>query len=66
VIIDVGLNPIWIPREECFTFWKNELKPNISADKGIYLDEFPLGYCSTASEWETNSKIPLVVLHKIH
>jgi hypothetical protein len=62
VIIQVGLKPKWIAPNECFNFWKNEVRQNLAKDKRIYLEDYPNHFCYVASEWVSNLTLPIVVL----
>jgi hypothetical protein len=60
----------WIPREQCYAFWKAEVKGKLvepdRAEAGFYLDDFPGEYCYLATECKTISIDPVVVLRKFH
>ena len=60
----------WIPREQCYAFWKAEVKSRLVeadiAGAGFYLDDFPGEYCYLATECRTISINPVVVLRKFH
>lgn len=61
VVADLGAKPIWIPANECFTFWKGEALPRL-ADQ----DELPDGVCYVASQWSTPYGSPIVALERYH
>jgi hypothetical protein len=67
VVADCGHPLRWIPEDECFGFWKTELKRRL-ADPGvdIDLDEFLGGYCYLASEWDLDSGGTVVLLEMFH
>ena len=65
VVADVGEAPRWIPANECFDFWKNEVKPHLASTKAA-LNEFPDGYCFFASQWEEGTTAPIVLPEKHH
>jgi len=67
VVVDVGVAPRWIEVSDCYTFWKGEAKPHLSSPKeGTPLDKFPGCYCYFASEWQSATERPLVVLERHH
>lgn len=67
VIADVGVKPAWIPVDECFRFWRTEVRARV-ADPGrqSVLAEFPGGTYYFASDWLTADGPPVVVLEKCH
>jgi hypothetical protein len=67
VVADVGKELRWVPNNERFDFWKNEVKPHLTTRedrKG--LDEFPDSYFYIASEWQSYSGETIVLLEKRH
>src|SRR5579871_6608270 len=53
VIADVGEPLIWIAVEDCFDFWKAEVKPHLAeANSQIAIEAFPDMYCYIASQWK--------------
>lgn len=66
VVADVGAAPTWIPTENCFVFWKTEVKPHLSAVSRACLEAFPDNYCYFASEWSKRDAATIVVLEKQH
>lgn len=58
----------WIPKKECFLFWKSEVKPHVSASyKERYsLSDYPDGYFYVASEWLLASGEPIILLENMH
>jgi len=67
VLANVGSSLKWIPTEECYSFWKSEVKNHL-ADPAAenYLEEFPDEYCYFASEWESEGGKPIVLLVMSH
>jgi len=67
VVADCGTKPHWVPSQEIWTFWKQDMKPHI-ADQSlrIRLEDFPGGYCYLASEWGGHGLSPIIVLEKLH
>lgn len=57
----------WAPVEECFTYWKSEVKGHVAdpASKN-YPGDFPGEYCYFASEWESGDGRPIVLLTVSH
>ena len=68
VVADVGKPLEWINPQDCFNFWKSEVKSHIvEADSRIELDAYPSGYCYLASRWKGEDLAPpLVLLEKHH
>jgi hypothetical protein len=67
VVADVGRSLKWIPLDECYSYWKSEVKnhlANPAADN--YLEDFPDEYCYFASEWESGRGEPIVLLTMSH
>lgn len=66
VIADVGSKPRWIGLDDCYRFWKTEVKPHLAEpNQRTYLDSFPDSYCYTACEWGA-AEAPIVVLEHHH
>ena len=68
VLADVGRPPQWVSVEDCFRFWKEEVKPRLvepTAAERIRLEEYPGEYCFVATEWGAET-LPLVVLEIYH
>ena len=67
VVANPGHKLRWIPKSECWEYWKNEFKPHIieSFDK-IYLDEYPNGLGYGASEWQGEIQTPIILLEAYH
>jgi hypothetical protein len=67
VVADIGLPLQWIQLHDCYSFWKNEVKPHLASDSGAVLGEFPGSYCYFASQWDEGvESTPIVVLEKSH
>lgn len=67
VVADVGAPLHWIPLEDCFAFWKVEVRPHLSLEERVILNQYPGEYCYCASLWDGgDSATPLVVLEKHH
>jgi len=62
VEIAMGERPSWVPIDQRFEFWKNQLQPKLAQwgpDGRIYTDEFPV---YVASEWDIEGlSAPVVV-----
>jgi len=58
----------WVPLENCYEFWKTEVRTHLAAlDCGASLEDFSKGYCYFASEWKSEAASgPVVVLEKHH
>lgn len=67
VVADVGSPLRWIPADECYAYWKTEVKSHL-ADRGAksYLEDFPGEYFYYASEWEPGAGEPIVLLMRMH
>jgi hypothetical protein len=67
VVADLGASPRWIPLNDCYDFWKREALPHLAAqESGIFLNDFPDGYCYFASEWSSRDGAPVVVFEMHH
>src|SRR5215510_2871202 len=67
VVADVAAKPWWVDSRNCFSFWKNEVKPHLAEDPKIILEAFPDEYCYFASQWgHKDGEPPIVVLEKHH
>jgi hypothetical protein len=68
VVADVDHHLRWIAPQDCFDFWKNEVKRHlVEADSRIDLESFPGTFCYTASQWENvNPEIPIILLERHH
>ena len=67
VVANVGNTLRWIPADECFGFWKSEVKNHLADPAASnYLENFPDGYCYFASEWESDETEPIVLLTVSH
>lgn len=67
VVADVGLPPRWIDPAHRFEFWKTEVKPRLAeADRPIFLERYPGGYCYLASKWRLPDELSLIVLERLH
>jgi len=66
-VVDVGLPPLWIAINDCYRFWRDEAKSHLpSAGSKVVLSQQPDGYCYFASEWDSETTAPIVVLEKHH
>ncbi len=67
VVADIGHHLQWISLEDCYEFWKSEVKLHLAHPEAeIYLEDFPAEYCYSASEWKTDAGEPIVLLMKSH
>jgi hypothetical protein len=67
VVADVGSPLRWIHIDECYCFWKSEVKNHLADPVAEnYTGNFPDEYCYFASEWETWMGSPIVLLAKSH
>lgn len=59
----------WIPTEDCYRYWKEDLKQHLvepdAAEKGFRPEDWPGQYCFVATEWgEIDGET--VVLLEVH
>jgi hypothetical protein len=68
VVANVGHPLRWVPPEECYRFWKAEVKPRtVAADAESFdLADFSDSYCYVATEWGGDGATPVVVLETHH
>jgi hypothetical protein len=67
VIADVGKPFHWIPNNEGYDFWKNEVKAHLAhPESKSGLEDFPGEYCYFASEWKTYEGETIILLSKAH
>ena len=70
VVADVGRPLVWVPLEQCYTFWKEEVKERVvdplMAESGYFLDDYPGAYCYLASEWRSGTGESIVLLSTSH
>ena len=67
VVADVGKPYKWIPNNERYDFWKDEVKAHLAAPESeAYLEDFPDEYCYFASEWKSYDGDTIVLLSKAH
>jgi len=68
VVANLGHPLKWIPVDECFSFWKSEVKPHLvsSPDGGFSLEDFSYEYAYVASEWSGEFQHPVVLLEMHH
>jgi len=67
VVVDVGYAPHWIHLDDCYQFWKCEVKPHLATETKVPIADFPDSYCYFASQWgNLDTTAPIVVLEKSH
>ena len=66
VVADVGEPYRWIPHDEQFDFWKDEVKPHLAQSDSATLENFPDEYCYFASEWKSYNDETIILLSKAH
>lgn len=69
VIADMGKPLEWIPINERYEFWKEELRPHLAPTfptENMCLDDFPDSYCYFASEWKSYVGETIILLSKAH
>jgi len=63
IIANIGDNLKWIPEDDCFKFWNNEVIIHLAdPDKNHSLEDFPGEYFYIASEWESESHNSIILL----
>ena len=65
-VADCGKPLRWIDRSGCFDFWKREVKQHIVSSDLFFLEDYPGGYCYSASEWIVDGGEPLILLELHH
>ena len=68
VVVDVGIKPRWIPRDDCYRFWMDEVQHRlVDPDPQLTQNDVPSLYCYRASEWYSEEiDTPIVVLELCH
>ena len=67
VVANVGKPLKWISADECYSFWKSEVKNHLAdTTTSNYTEDFPDEYCYFASEWESDESEPIVLLTVSH
>jgi hypothetical protein len=67
VVVGLGAPPLWHQLQDCYRFWKDEVKAHVAGNSKVFLDDFPGSYCYFASQWNTGAgDTPIVVLEKSH
>ena len=67
IVANIGDNLKWIPEDDCFSFWKNEVKIHlVDPNKNHVLEDFPGEYFYLASEWKAKSSNSVILLEMYH
>ena len=67
VVADVGKPYEWIPTNERYDFWEDEVKAHLAVPESkAYLEDFPDEYCYFASEWKSYNGETIILLSKSH
>lgn len=67
VVADLGSLPEWIPLDQCFEFWKEDVGLHLAEpEETVSLERFPGEYCYFASKWTNNRGVPIILLEKHH
>ncbi len=67
VVAEVGKPFEWIPNNERYDFWKDEVKVHLaSSESRVALEDFPDEYCYFASEWKSYDGDTIILLSKAH
>lgn len=67
VVADLGKPFAWVPNNERFDFWKDEVKAHLADPEAkAGLEEFPGEYCYFASEWKSFEGDTIILLSKAH
>jgi len=57
----------WIPNNETYDFWRNEVKAHLAGPESkAVLEDFPDNYCYFASEWKSYDGDTIILLSKAH
>lgn len=69
VFASVGSPLVWVPVEDCYQVWKeeivNRLVAPIDAERGFRLEDYPDERCYLATEW-TGAVPPAILLETYH
>jgi hypothetical protein len=67
VVTDVGKPFEWVPNNERYDFWRDEVKAHLaSPESRAALEDSPDGYCYFASEWQSYDGDTIILLSKAH
>jgi len=66
VVANCGKRLEWIPRPQCYDFWKTQVKLRIVETGTFEQEDFQGAYCYVASEWADGESSPIVLLEKYH
>jgi hypothetical protein len=66
VVANCGDPLTWIQPEQCYDYWKTEVKPRLVETEMFDQEAFPGAYCYVASEWTDGQPSPLVLLEMYH
>ncbi|QKG52366.1 hypothetical protein [Hymenobacter sp. BRD67] len=67
IIADVGHELEIISSDQCFNFWKYEVKKHLAdASKRNRLEDYPDEYLYFASKWIAEDSSPIILLEKQH
>lgn len=66
VVANVAAPLRWVPANECFRYWKNEVQSRVADASEVHVDNYPGGYCYFASEWAAGDGPPVVLLSVTH
>ena len=68
VVAEVGIKLHWISPNDCYDFWKTDVKDHLAIpDSAVQIATFPGEYCYFASVWDCGTiPIPLVLLERCH
>ncbi len=65
VVANVGHPLRWIGRDDCYQFWKDELRSRVCIEP-VYLEDYPGEHCYFASEWQLESGEMVILLEMAH
>lgn len=68
VVANVGLPLHWVSLEDCYEFWKTEVRMRVAdpSAEHTYREAFPGRYFYFASEWSSEAHEPIVLLTAAH
>lgn len=70
VVADCGHPLRWIRSDDCYRFWKEELKPHLiepgALARGVRREDWPGEYFYGATEWGEYDRCRVILLEKYH
>jgi hypothetical protein len=66
IVVNSGSKLDWKDRDDCFRFWKKEVKKHLYTDAMPCREDYPDEWCYTADEWILDTGEIVVVLYVHH